>query len=898
MGHACAARLLAAGLAGALLAASAAAQVTTALVQGRVLDGSGAAVAGATIKARNVDTAAERTGPSDAKGAYRLAALPPGRYEVTAALAGFVTATRSGVVLTIGQEANLDFTLGVSPRQETVTIEGQAPIVETTKSDLSTTFTTRQIDDLAVSERTFTNLAFLAPGILDGPSNENSRVTVVAGGGNGTTNTFLIDGLSNDADSVSDTRGQFALDAIGQFQVISSQFDAEFGQASGAIVNVITRSGTNQLKGRAYGYYRADELSANDPFVQPDPASGEKNKAPFSQKIFGATLAGPLKKDKTFFFLSYDHTFRDASTVVSVDPAILTSLGLDTQGTYENPIRNPLVLAKLDHHPTPDQTLTLRYRLDRRTETNAAISSNFASDSFFDRLEKSYDIAVSHTWIVSPRVVNDARFQFARSVNDLADQCAGCPFIVRPSVSSGKFPSFPQNFTEDRLQFLDTLSFAVPNKGGDHYFKAGADVSFLGIEGMVPQTRDGLFVFQTDSPFNAADPTTYPFLYQISVGDPSFDVPNNLYTFFVQDQWRVSRRLTLNLGLRYDFEDHVAVKSDKNNVAPRLHLAWDPDGKGQTSIRGGFGIYYDQVFLNVPLFAVLLDGTLETTTLLLPGYPDPFVGGLGVPVPNPPPTVYRFQAGGLDTPSNRTLSLGVKRELLHDLALSVDFVQARGRNLLVRIDENYSVGGSPRADSNFNQILTIESRGRSNYKAVQVGVEKRYSNKYAFGLAYTLSDSKRNTEGHQFSPVDGRRIEDEYGPSSNDARHTFAGNMNLDLPFGFKLGASGRFRSGVPFDTITGTDDNQDLVTNDRPAGVPRNSRREGSNWTVDARLTRVFRTGRVSVEPVVEAFNVLNHPSRGFYENNLLSPNYGNPTQTIVGFRPRQLQLGVRLDF
>ena len=672
------------------------AQVTTAEIQGRVQDASGAAIPGAAVTARNTDTAIERSARSDARGNYRLPALAAGRYQITAALAGFVTSVRTGVTLRIGQEAGLDFRLEVSPREETVTVEGDAPIVEATRSALGSTFTTRQIDELAVADRSFANLVFLTPGILDGsgPSSDQTTVTVTASGGNGANNTFLIDGLSNDADSLSDTRGQFALDAVAEFQVISSQFDAEFGQASGAIVNALTRSGTNQLRGRAYGYYRADELSANDPYVQPDSVTGEKEKAPFSQKIFGLTLGGPLRKDKTFFFLSYDHTFRDASTVVSVDPGILSSLGLDTQGTYENPVRNPLVLAKLDHHPSDTQTLSLRYRLDRRTEENQTGGGNFASDSFFNTLAKNYDFALSHTWTASPRVVNDARFQFARQVNDLQPTCDGCPILLRPSVISGKLPNQPQTFTEDRLQFLDTLSFAVPDKGGDHYFKAGVDFSVLSISGAVPQNFDGLFIFNTDSPFNAADPDTYPFIYQESSGDPNFDIDNNLYAFFLQDQWRVSPRLTLNLGLRWDYEDHVAVKGDKNNFAPRLHFAWDPSGKGKTSVRGGFGIYYDQVFLNVPLLGVLLGGTIETTTLLLPGYPDPRVGGPGIPIPNPPPTVYRFQDGGLDTPSNRTLSIGVKHELHRDLAVSVDLVHARGRNLLLLIDENYSINGS------------------------------------------------------------------------------------------------------------------------------------------------------------------------------------------------------------
>jgi hypothetical protein len=582
-----------------------------------------------------------------------------------------------------------------------------------------------------------------------------------------------------------------------------------------------------------------------------------------------------------------------------VDPAILAGLGLDTRSTHPNPVRNPLLLARLDHHPSPSQAMTLRYRLDRRTEENRSGGGNWASDSFFTSLTKNWDVAASHTWSPSSgRWVNDARVQFARQINDFDPVCTGCPFIIRPSVISGKPANFPQVFVEDRIQLLDTVSLAVPDMGGDHYFKAGADVSFVTIDGTVPQNFDGIFLFQTDAPFNAADQSTYPLIYQVSTGDPTVDLDNDIYAFFIQDQWRVTPRLTFNLGLRYDVESHNAVGDDKDNLGPRLHFAWDPNGKGKTVIRGGFGIYYDQVFLNVPLFSQLLSGAIDTRTQLFPGYPDPSVGGSGVVLPNPPPTIYRLPAGGNETPSTRTFSFGVKHELRRNLALSADLVHVRGRNLMLTLDRNYTVNGSPRPDPNFGSIFQIETVGRSNYKALQLGLEKRYSERYGFSLAYTLSDTKRNTEGHQFQPVDSRDFEAEYAPANNDARHTLAGNATFDLPARFKLGLTGRLRSGVPYNEITGTDDNADTNVNDRPPGVSRNPNRGDSNWTVDMRLARVFPAGRTTVEAVVEAFNVFNHPSRAFYEENLSSDNFGNPIQTLAGFRPRQVQVGLRLDF
>jgi len=275
--------------------AAAPAQVTTALVYGRVLDDSGAPVQGATITARHAATGLERSAQTDTSGAYRIAALPVGAYEVGVELTGFATQERSGITLRIGQEAHLDYQLKVAQVVETITVQAEAPIVETTKSALGGTITNKQIDQLPVAERNFVNLAYLVPGIVNSVNSENSEVTIGSSGANGTGNTFLIDGLSNDQDAVSSTRGFFSLDAIAEYQVLTNQYAAEFGQATGAIINVLTRSGDNDFRGRAFGYYRADELSANNPFVRPDPVTGEKEKAPFSQKVFGGFLSGPLK---------------------------------------------------------------------------------------------------------------------------------------------------------------------------------------------------------------------------------------------------------------------------------------------------------------------------------------------------------------------------------------------------------------------------------------------------------------------------------------------------------------------------------------------------------------------------------------------------------------------------
>jgi outer membrane receptor for ferrienterochelin and colicin len=882
---------------------TAAAQVTTARVEGRVLDESGAPIAGATVTATHTATGLRRVVTSDEAGSYRILSLPVGPYEVSVAQTGFATETRSGVTLRVGQEASLDFRLKVATLEETVTVQADVPIVETTKSALGAIITTQQIDELAVADRNFENLAYLVPGVLNTSGDaESSETGIGSAGALGTGNTFLVDGVSNDADALSESRGTFSLDAIAEYQVLTSQYPAEFGQASGAIINVLTRSGTNELRGRVFGYYRADELSANDPFVQADPDTGEKQQAPFSQKIFGGYLGGPLKKDKTFFFLSYDHTFRDDTAVVSVDPQTLQALGVNSETSVPHPTRRPLLLAKLDHRLNPDQTLTLRYRLDHRKEENFLVGS-FAAGGVATQetgatvKRVNQDVALLHNWAISPGMLNEARFQYAWQANEVGveNNCPGCPFILRPGILTGKASSFPQDFTEKRFQFTNALTF---NVNGGHSFKAGVDYSRLKLDGYVEQNFDGVFIFQTAAPFDAGDPATYPFIYQVSEGDPNFDIDNDILALYVQDQWRVTPNFTLNLGLRWDYENSEATKDNKGNVGPRLHFAWDPWKDGRTSLRGGYGRYYDQVFLNVILFSKLLDGSLQTTTLLFPGYPDPFVGGAGIPLPNPPPVIYRFQ-DGLKTPYSDTGSLGFQREIAPDVAVSVDGVYARGRNQLALIDVNYAGPGLPPVDPDFTQINEIQGEGRSTYKALQLGLVKRFSRRHSFGLAYTLSDTKRDADGHQFRPQDPRDLAAEYGPSDIDARHTFAGNVNWDAVWGIKLGLSGRYLSALPYNVTTGMDDNGDLNVNDRPAGVSRNSERGESAWTIDLRLAKAIALGKkASLELIAEAFNLLNHPSRGFFDGNKLSDSFGQPTAVASSFPPRQIQLGARLEF
>jgi Carboxypeptidase regulatory-like domain/TonB dependent receptor-like, beta-barrel/TonB-dependent Receptor Plug Domain len=860
------------------------AQATGGSVRGIIQDESGSPLPGVSIVARHTATDTSRSTTSDESGFYKITELRVGPYEFTASLSGFSTQLRSGVTILVGQEAILNFTLKVAPVAETITVVLDVPIIEPTKTSIGTTITDRQIDDLPLPQRDFESLIKLSPGV----TRSVTEATDISGAGSsGSSNTLLIDGVSNDQDSLGDFRGDFSPDAISQFQVQSAAYQAEYGQASGAVVNVLTRSGTNDFHGRASVFYRADSLSAGNPFVP---------EAPFDQTIGGGFLAGPIVKDNVFFFASYEHTFRNDTAVVSVDPALLAALGQRTDGSFEKPLREPRVLFKLDYRLSDNQTLIGRYRLDKSTLKNDVVGDTFSFETGVTTIETNQDFAVSHTWLVSETKLNEARFQFARQDNDITEvNCPDCPFIIRPSVNTGKLPNFPQTFVEDRYQFVDAFSFEVPDKGGDHFLKAGFDFSHITLNAFVPQFFDGVFLFSTDKPFNPNDRTTYPDLFIGGTGNPDLFIENNIYALYFQDQWILSPFFTLNLGLRWDYEDHLSIEQDKNNFGPRIHFAWDVLKDGKTSIRGGYGRYYDQIFLNAPLISSVFEpGRFTTQLILAPGYPDPSVGGL--PLPPQPPDLSVLDLDGR-TPSKDTFSIGFQRELTKDMGISVDAVIARGHDLLLLRDANAPINGA-RPDPTVGRKLSIQTDGRSEYEALLVGLQRRFIDRFSVTLAYTLAKNEDNTAGHRNFISNSYDIDADFGPSDNDIRHTLNAAALIEGPWGLKFGLGTTATSAPNFNIVTGDDTNLDGELNDRPPGVTRNSGEAEPLWTVDARVSKVFTFNKVQAEVLVEAFNLFNRANVGNFQNNLLSLDFGEPTGIVEGFEPRRVQLGLRVDF
>ena len=891
-----------------LVSVSAFAQTTGATLQGTISDDQGGVLPGATVVIRNTDTGWTRDVVSDARGWYRVAALPPGPYEVKVTMSGFVDYIRTGLVLNIGQEATVNHGLKLATVSETITVTGQSPLVETTSNTLSKTITRTELDTLPLSGRNFSNLAAMSPGVaMVGNGNTN----VLAAGQTNRSNSFLIDGTSNDDTTVATSRGGFSLEAVREFAVMANQFNAEYGMASGAIVSVVTRSGTNDLQGRVFLFHRDDSFDAQDPFSKAQ-GSGQ---SPFSQQRYGGFLGGPLVRDRFHYFGSFEG-LRERST------SVITSI-LVPAGEREEPATSDgdQYFFKTDFRVNAAHALTTRYRADDRMATGGGIGGLNTRERGSNTSGLDQDVVGSLTSVLTNRTLNEVRVQWARrsTFTDTEGYSVdGMPQINRPSGNFGKAQNLPQGRNENRLQVVENFSYST----GPHDLKFGADVSIIRADSFFPRNRDGNFTFTTDAPFNAADLSTYPTQYVVATLDPTVDLPNDLYSVFAQDQWRLRTNLTLNLGLRYDRESGFSkitdVPDDRNNLQPRLGIVWDPFNDGKTAVRAGYGHYVDQSFLNIQLNVASAKGAVETV-IVNPGYPDPFSRGS---TQSAPPSI-TVSTPEPHTPETRTASVGVKREIVPGFALSVDGVYARGYNQYAWLDLNYPdpVTGR-RPDPTMGRITEYADYGNSWYSALLVSAEGRRSAKLNWNASYTWSKNERDVEGFQFTAQDMNNLDADKGLANNHRAHQFIGNVTYQMPWGFQIGAIAQARSGNPWNVTTGTDNNRDTFTNplaDRPdlavpggdpydrttyfanftgrsGNLPRNANIGPGYFRLDARVSKFLEMRSLRLELFAEAFNVTNEVNFASPNGNLRSSLFGQPSQ-IVG-NMRQVEIGFRLNF
>jgi Carboxypeptidase regulatory-like domain/TonB dependent receptor len=900
----------------AMGAAPAGAQVITAEIDGTVTDTSGAVLPGATVTARDGGTGFERVAVSTAHGSYALLSLPPGLYKVTAGLSGFKTVVRGTLDLSLNQKVVIDFTLDPATVSENVIVEGGAPLISTTDGVVGKTIKTSEIDSIPSLARNYQNLVALAPGVRS-TETTNPRIA----GNAYYANSWKIDGVENDQESVAGAQSRVTQDAVAEVQVLTNQFSAEFGRALGGAVNVITRSGTNDFHGRGFYYGQDGTWNEKNFFAKTAP------KPTNTTKLFGATLGGPITKDKTHFFASVERVQQDA-------PITLRDPNGGPSTNLISPFRGWGVFAKVTHQLNQKHSLQFAYLLDKNTTENANVGGIAQVSNGYFRPNRNDTLIASDIGVLSPTLVNELRAQWQKNDRLAVPNSDQGPEVVRPSSQIGRNSGGVFGQLEKKIQVTDTLTKIT----GNHALKLGGNYQVVyGSEWAFQSFFTGQYVFDTDRAFNAADASTYPIRYTSATGTPNASVNNNIFGAFAEDSWKATRDVTLNLGLRYDREYGDAERPfkgfpDNNNFAPRFSFAWTPGGSRTTSVRGGFGRFYYRLNGNLGVNMIIQGapppdgiGTTNTLVLVNPGYPDPNGvnprGGSGVRT--------SLKTGGYSdgnevTPFGDQLSVGVAHELGGNFAISADYVSTRGKHYVRASDKNFPdpvTGLKPKPD--FAQYWVYDTNGHMWYDGLLVRLEKRMSHNYQFSLAYTFSKTLDDTWPEFITQGGGPQA--WYNPSAEKALSATSG-LNADdderhhvtlsglykLPLGFELSGVLQANSHRRFNITTGRDNNGDGVLADRPnlvngayvdtgtgPGVQGNLGKNAGigpdYFAIDARLAKTFSVKDLRLKVIGEAFNITNRVNYSTIQGNIRSALFNQP---IAARRPRTIQVGAQFDF
>ena len=917
-------------LAACALAPAAQAQVVTSNLQGVVTDVTGAALPGAAVTATNAETGEVREATSDAEGAYRLNLLPRGRYEVKAAVAGFETGVVQDANLTVGGTLTVNLQLRVAG-MEKVTVIGEAPRLELSSSQVQGGVLRAQIESLPINDRNFQQLANLIPGAAPSPSYDPTKRLyggVVAGGGTARSSAISVDGGNFNDNIVGGPVGLIPEDAIQEFQVVTNQFSAEYGHSSGPFINVVTKSGTNELHGSAFALYRNDVLQALGSF--------ETEKQDFERRQFGASVGGPLSRDKTFGFFAVEGNHQDKTQTV-------TTQGVFPQfeGSFDAPFRDVMVVGKLDHHWSPAHAVSLRASFQRNTsreglrnDPNIAVGGPPSESAFQEALNKDLSIQAMYTWVMSSRSVNQLSVHYNRFDNQLDPTSTGINLRF-PSVVVGQNASTPQAVRQQRWQVRDDLSTILQGRG-THNLKVGVDLNpRIEYDALFDLFKGGVFIFDQDDPTLAcSSPTSCttsiaPAFALQGVGS-SGEEGTTVWqaAAYVQDDWRLSRKLTLNLGLRYEYEsgfvnagydhplegqapffDSRTRENYKKAFGPRVGFAFDPKGTGRTVIRGGFGIYYDSTPWETSYIDRSFNGVTYQFGFFTPAQPD-----LADPAFAAAQTPGGFAiSGAVVQPRTEQASLGLGQALPGGLVLDATYVHVRGKHGWMSRELNPGAARYP----TLGLFTSFETSNESWYDALLLSLRRDLADGLQVQASYTLSKA-RNLSDDIFEPgvpQDSDDLDAEEGPTLRDARHRFVLSGIARLPLGLEGSTIFAAQSGRPFNITTGTDDNGDGHLKDRPPGTGRNAGRASATYVWDLRLSRPFQvSARVRLIPTVDVFNVVNHPN--FDPESFIGalnagcaegppacgtlarpgPAFGRPTDTVSP--SRQFQLGVRMLF
>ena len=909
-------------------------------------------IAGASVSASQAATGQNFATQSDNQGRFRFAFLPVGKYEIRAQASGFQDAVQRAQ-LTLAAAFDLTLRLAVSQATVNVRVIDSPPVIETDRSQIGETIDQSEIGNVPYEGRNYLDLALLAPGVS--PTNTASTQTLAetseaVGQGysinsqRNFSNSFIVDGLSANDDAAGVVGNVFGMDAVSEFQVVTSGGQAEFGRATAGYFNLITRGGTNFLHGTVYGFLRNQQLNADNAL------SGSK--LPLTQDQYGASLGGPIRRDRTFGFGNFELGRLNTDGIITITPANATQINARLMATgyspplpvgtgpttlYPTTLHTNTAFGRVDHRFSEKDQLNTRYSFYKLSSTNARGAGGLnAVSNGTSVYDTNNAIAVSNIATLSPRTFNETRGQF---VYDSLSAPPNDP--IGPAVTISGVAVFGRS-TSSPTARLNYLYEAVDNlvmERGVHTFKTGVDFLYNHDTITYPQSLRGSYSFSSLANFLAGTYNSQG--YTQNFGVPTVQQNNPNVGFYAQDEWKASPSFTLNAGLRYDLEFLRTINTAFGNVSPRVGFAWSPYASRRTVVRGSYGLYYDRIPLR-PLANALLSAhnTTDPSQATYLSYTfSPEQGGAPTfpEVATAPPAVavenYSLMSRSVHTPYAQQASLGVQQQLTAKSTLGVSYQHLRGEHLIGSINTNINIDGT-RPDPIRGNIKPYSSVFDSYFDGLEVSFEERPTAWGAARISYTWSKAIDDIGEFFFSaPINNFNPGEDRSRADDDQRHRVVFNATLNssarpaagwagrITHGWRLGGILQYYSSLPFNITTGANTKQ--ATSQRPctagytligtnpcteglagAVIGRNAGRGFDFFTLNARLSRTFPlTERIKLEGMAEAFNALNH-------RNAMIPNatwgtgaypatptstFGRPT--AVG-DPRSVQLAARISF
>ncbi len=865
----------------ALLPVPSAAQMqTSGEVIGTVTDPSGAAVPGATVTLVDAGTGQSRQATTDSSGSFVFLSVVPGTYDLSIQAKGFAGAIAKGMIVIVGQSTSQPFQLTLSGAIQEVTVSGAIPLVQTTTSDVGGVLDRKEIESLPLKNRDFTDLALLVPQIVRTPPIDPTKTRIgeisVAGTGGRQSNIF-VDGFEDYDFVVGGVGYDVSPEGIQEFHVVTNNFSAEQARSVGAVVNMIERTGTNDIHGDAFYFFRNQVLTARDFF--------QKEKSPYRRQQQGGTLGGPLKRDKIFAFGAFeDHR--------ETDTGIVNTRGAypELEGNVPLPFRRDLVTARMDVLTTDKNRIFYRFNLDN---FNAAenVGGIRAKSNGETNLTNVQAHAVSDTYIFGPTKLNTVGFQFYRYANSL-QPFSRTPEQQRPDLVIGLRTGDPQSTIEKRYELLDNFSWTL----GKQSLKFGAEYHYVQGSATFSLAPNGSFHFFSDAPLGAilAD-----LLVQTQCSTPDCllgDASSSVVGLYVQDDYKVTPSLTLNLGLRWDYfsneNNHnfdgglgiLAPKgsrsTDKNNFAPRIGFAYDPFRTGKFVIRGGYGIYYENINFLTTLLEKGFDGrNIGVHVTFNPGgidINDPYPGKTPQQIHDlffaPPISPLIALDNNLRTPYLQYSTLGIQWSFRPEWVFSATGVHTLGIKGLLSYNANVDPAfntptpAAPAPGSQlcqrfteticqqFGEVPWDQNGDHLHYNALILAVTKSMSKRFSLNSSYTLS--KANNEYDDPTGAGNSLLSNpfnfraDYGPAQTDQRHRFIFSGIFDPsrlpPFfgkGWEISLISTFNTPLPYD-IVASSPNADGATPIRPPGISRNNGARGSQ----ARVLQLINNYRASL--------------------------------------------------